>query len=413
MIVRTNDGHNVELRSEWGREDVIPRPGYRWVSNSGLLLDRDATLGLPAVSNVIRSPAEIVASLPFIVYTAADPTVRARDSWQWELLHEKPNDYSDAYEFFYDLSLSLEAAQNAFVLKAKTRSRVVALSVLDPQRMRAYWSDEGEKLFDYVRPDGTRTKGLTTEQILHVRGFTPRAGAAGGTSLLEWHRNALAVSQAQLQFEGDYFKNNAQPPLWFTGLANKQQAEDVMAMHESRHAGPGNQWRVGATWGNADVKSLPISLADAMYAEVKRFSIEDACRIWRWPKEMLELAEGGGTPADEGQFTSRLLKFYLLPRLRRIESAFKADPDVFWHQPVFGEFLTAGLERADFVTRVRGWKDARQGGWVTANEIRERENLPARPDGDELLQTPTGSAPNRMLRFAEEPEVELLEWEID
>ena len=93
-----------------------------------------------------------------------------------------------------------------------------------------------------------------------------------------------------------------------------------------------------------------------------------------------------------------------LPRLRRIERAFAADPDLYptaglgtgrgQGSKLFGEFLTAALERADFVTRVRGYKDARQGSWITANEIRELENMPPKEGGDEILITPTGSVAN-------------------
>ena len=89
-----------------------------------------------------------------------------------------------------------------------------------------------------------------------------------------------------------------------------------------------------------------------------------------------------------------MLKFYVLPRLKRIERAFAADLDLYSGTGLVGEFMTAALERADFVTRMRGYKDARQGGWATANEIRDYENLPPRDDGDSLLETPTGSAPN-------------------
>lgn len=401
VIIRAGNG-NRELR--WGQATPPPTPGSGWLSAAGVPVTPTDAYGLPAVSNVIRSPAEVVASLPYLVYQRGESRTKADKSWQWRLLHDQPSEEVDTYQFFYDLTLSLEATQNAFVQKAKFDGRVMELYVIDPHRVSVRREKEtGRKLFDVYISDGNVRKNLTTDDILHIRGFTPTAGGAAGVSLIQLHRDPLGAQIAMQKFEGDYFRNNAQPPFWFTGAANREHAQGLMDAHNAAHQGAGRQWKVGALWGNADVKSIPLSMQDAMFVDAKRLSIEDACRIWRWPSELLELSSDVA-PANEDAWSARFLKFYLLPRLRRIERAFQADRDLFPHgglgsgrgsgSKLFGEFLTAALERADFVTRVRGYKDARQGSWITANEIRELENMPAVDGGDTILITPTGSAPN-------------------
>jgi HK97 family phage portal protein len=418
VILKTRGGLNVELRAgEWGTEHLIPRHGAWFSSDSGVSISERDAYGLPAVSNVIRSPAELIASLPFFVYKG-DPRSEARDTWQWSLLHDQPSEYCDSFRFFYDLVLSLEATQNAFVQKFRgvgSRSgRLEALEVIDPHRVTVNVDKEtGEKTFDIWVAAGHVRKGLTSREVLHVRGFTPNPGGAVGVSLIQLHANALG-SQTQMQrFEGDYFRNNGVPPFWFTGAQNATHAQEIIDAYKAAHAGAGNRHKPGALWGNIDVKSIPISMADAMYAENKSLSVEDVCRIWRWPKEWVE-APSEGMRGDTSPRTAELLKLYVYPRLRRIERALAADPDLFprtgrgtgygFGSNLFGEFLSAALERADFVTRVRGYKDARQGGWVTANEIRGWENLPPEEGGDELQQTPVGGAPNPGGPVADKPE---------
>jgi HK97 family phage portal protein len=44
----------------------------------------------------------------------------------------------------------------------------------------------------------------------------------------------------------------------------------------------------------------------------------------------------------------------------------------------------SALVRGDPATVYRNYQSARAAGWMTANEIRQRENLPAHPDGNEL-----------------------------
>jgi HK97 family phage portal protein len=388
-------GPGVEARAEWGTEHLIPSLWSAWMSDSGVPISEAEAYGIPAVSNVIRSPAEIIASLPFFVYTKGEVREPARNSWQWELLHERPFEGVDPFLFFYDLVLSLEATQNAFVRKVKgigsRRNRLEGLYVIDPHRVSVKLTKAGEKVFEIIN-DQNKVDVLGTDQILHVRGFTPNPGAIVGTSLIELHRNALGAQRAQQKFEGDYFQRGGVPPFWFTGSANSSHAKEIIDSYKAARA-RGGAYDPGALWGSIDVKSIPISMADAAYVETKQLSVEDACRIWRWPKEWVE-SKDEGQSVDTSMRTAEFIKLYVKPRLDRIESAFKGDPDLFYGSSLFGEFLIADLERADFVTRVRGYKDARQGGWITANEIRKLENLPARPEGDELQVTPVGGAPN-------------------
>lgn len=406
MILRDRHAGDVQLRSamEWGNESLVPLPGQGWVSASGMAVTETTALGLPAVSSVIRNAADMIGAMPFLVYQDADVPVKARDSWQWRLLHEKPADETDAFEFWYDVALSLEATQNAFVQKVKVRNgEVVALNVLDPQTVRGYRDKAtGTKRFDVWIADGTTKKGLTTADILHVRGFTPKSGAAFGVSLIQMHKDPLGASIAMQKFEGDYFRNYGVPPMFFTGASNKQHAQDLVDMHNQNHRGVGNQWKIGALWGSTDVKAMPISLNDALFISAKQMSIEDVCRIFNWPKHFVQL-ETKETRQDLDQLMSLNVKLYVLPRLRRIEAAFAADPDLFAGTQLFGEFLTAGLERADLAIRYGAYLVARQAGWLTANEIRGYENIEPHTDGDVLQMTPVGGGANPGLGDTKSP----------
>lgn len=399
MILRTRSGGNIELRAgEWGTEHIIPRPGSAWLSDAGIPISERDAYGLPAVSNVIRSASSIIASLPFFVYRDSDVRTEARDAWQWALLHDKPSPDSDSFQFFYDLSVSLEATQNAFVQKIRgvgsRRNRLEALEVVDPHRVKVTIDkDTGEKTFDIWVDARNIVRGLTTRDIIHFRGFTPNPGGAVGVSLIQVHANALSTHKQMQRFEGDYFKANGVPPFWFTGASNALHAQEIVNSYNQNRS-KASAGAPGGLWGPIDVKHVPVSMADARYAENKALSVEDVCAIWEWPVWMVR--DPGESRTDPHARVSEFLRMKFLPRLRRIEREFAADPDIFYGHPVFGEFLVNALEKADFVTRVRGYKDAIQGGWVSPNEIRKWENLPPSDDprADELQQTPVGGAAN-------------------
>jgi phage portal protein BeeE len=88
------------------------------------------------------------------------------------------------------------------------------------------------------------------------------------------------------------------------------------------------------------------------------------------------------------------MKLCLGPRLRRIESALRADPDLFGGTELYPEFKVDSLLRADTAERYAAYVAARQAGWLSSNEIRELENYPAVDGGDNVQQTPVGGAPN-------------------
>lgn len=402
MILNTSHGeHEIRIAAaDFGTS--LPPARTSGLSSAGLRVSEDDAYGLPAVSAVVRSAAETVASLSLLVYRSqGEGSERANDTWQYELLHERPCYDVDAFQFLYDIEVSLEASQNAFVQKIKLGREITELQVLDPQRLRVYRDDQGEIRFDYWHSPGQIEKGLTRGEILHIRGFTPRAGAIAGVSLIELHRDPLGAALAMHRFEGDFFRNWSVPPVVLKFGTNVliDQAREWLDDWNSKHSNYGQKHEAAAIGQGGEIATLPVSLEDMLFVETKRLAIEDVARIFRWPKDMLELGGETGHTQPEEQRAIRLHRFYLLPRLKRIERALAADVDLF---PVgsglFAEFLADSLLRADTATRYEAYLRARQAGWMTANEIRARENYPPHPNGDELQATPVGGAPNPGLK---------------
>lgn len=395
MILRHASGRDIEHRNatDWPSTSLTwPSPitsGY--LSQAGMLVTDSTAQGIPAVGSVIRQAAGLIASMPFQVYKTGVVRATADNSWQQTLFGETPSPGVDAYQFFYDIALSLEATQNAFIHKAFYNNQVKALLVLDPQRMMARRLRDGGKEYRYYTEDGAQVT-IPAPEIIHIRGYTPSPGGLNGVSLIQVHRDAIGSAVAMEKFEGDYFRNNAQVPFFFTGAANANQAKDAAMLWNAEHQGAGNQWKPGALWGAMDVKALPLSMQDASFVEAKRMSIEDACRIWHWPHHLLELSAEQPI-RNELWWRSLFIQLYMTERLRRIEKAFDADPDLFAGQPVYGKFVTEELERASEDIRAVTYKNMIQGGVMTPNECRAREGLGPVDGGDDIQFPVVGGGP--------------------
>ncbi len=208
-------------------------------------------------------------------------------------------------------------------------------------------------------------------------------------------RNGVSAALARDQFETGFFSNNAQTSLAIVipDVIEDDEAGKIADRFVQQHTGA-NAWRPAVVSNGADIKPLAITQRDAQYIESKQFSIEEIARMFNISAVgMLRQAVGeGSATADDFE---RFLKVDMAPRLRRIEMTFGADRDLFPpDEDLFPEFLPDAILKPDIQSRFAAYKDAVQGGWMTANEIRERENFPARDDGDGLQVTPVGGAPN-------------------
>jgi hypothetical protein len=128
-------------------------------------------------------------------------------------------------------------------------------------------------------------------------------------------------------------------------------------------------------WGGWDFDTLPINLQDAQFIEAKQYSVQDIGRMLGIPSGLLNdpNAPGGDSPEQENM---RLLQHGVAPWMTRLEDALEADADLFPEPDWSVEMDDQGFLRADIQTRWNAYRLGRQGGWITANEVRAREGLP-------------------------------------
>lgn len=384
----------AEDRAEWG-SSAIPLPGMGYFSLTGRPVGPDAATGLPAVSAAIRLVAESIAGMPIIVYEGTGPTRgRAVASNQYRLLHEAPNADQSPFDFISDVVSSIEGFGNAYIQKIKRAGEVVELIPLDPELVYVYRDKETrERRYDVI-VDTKRVTGLTPSDIIHIRGMTLRGGLLG-MSPIQVHRNALGNAIAINDFVSRYFANDASPglALKIPGTITSQQAKQILEIWQSSHGGVMNAHRPAVLASGAELDKVPITLEDALVIEAQQYNVREIARIFNVPPSLLG-AEGAATASSAHEEADRFLKFSLGPRLRRIELAFRADPDLFGGTDLFPEFLVDSLLRPDTATRYQSYLLGRQAGWLSPNEIRELENRPPVEGGDQVQITPVGGAPN-------------------
>ncbi len=138
------------------------------------------------------------------------------------------------------------------------------------------------------------------------------------------------------------------------------------------------------------MKYTPISISpeQAQFLETRKFQINEIARIFRVPPHMVGDLEKSSFSNIEQQ-SLEFVKYTLDPWVVRWEqsiqrSLLSADEKSRY----FVKFNLEGLLRGDYQSRMNGYAIGRQNGWMSANDIRELENLdriPAEDGGDLYL----------------------------
>ena len=131
-----------------------------------------------------------------------------------------------------------------------------------------------------------------------------------------------------------------------------------------------------------------ISPEQAQFLETRKFQINEIARIFRVPPHMVGDLEKSSFSNIEQQ-SLEFVKYTLEPWLMRWEQSMArrlfSDSE---KREYFIRFNVEGLLRGDYASRMNGYAVARQNGWMSANDIRELENLdriPAEEGGDLYL----------------------------
>lgn len=348
-----------------------------------------SAMGVPALLGVISLIAGAVAQCSMLVFSGdGDDRKRATGTWQWDLLHSRPAPApSSPSQVRADLAASLAGSGQFALRKYPLRQKVSQLRVLDPRKVKPKWKNGAVVYEDSTEGDMVER---TSREIIFGRLFSPTGGLCG-TSPITHLRRSTQAALARDEYQSRVMQNNAAPGLIYKSRAQltQDQANAWADNYMAQHAGPPNAGKPTIIGSQDDMEVIPVSLRDLQFVEQNQVTREVIAGAYHLPT--VYLGDGARPPVYEDRFN--LTTFCLGPILTAIDDALTADATLFPPgKPMFVEMLPDALLRMSTRERYASYKDARQAGVMTSNEIRGIENLPPHEDGDILQTTPVGGA---------------------
>ena len=363
-------------------------------TTAGKVVTERSAMQMTAVYSCVRILAEAIAGLPLHLYRYTDEgsKEKALDHPLYLLLHDEPNPEMSSFVFRETLMTHLLLWGNAYAQIIRNgKGEVVALYPLMPNKMTVDRDPEGHLYYQYNRSSDeaikpSQTVILQPRDVLHIPGL----GFDGlvGYSPIAMAKNAIGLAIATEEYGAKFFANGAAPSGVLEHPGTIKDPQRVREAWQSQFGGSSNSGKVAVL--EEGMKYTPISIApeQAQFLETRKFQINEIARIFRVPPHMVGDLEKSSFSNIEQQ-SLEFVKYTLDPWVIRWEQSLqraliRQDEKAKY----FVKFNLEGLLRGDYQSRMTGYATARQNGWMSANDIRELENLdriPAEDGGDLYL----------------------------
>jgi HK97 family phage portal protein len=349
-------------------------------TSSGEPVSLERSVGLTALWSCVSLISGAIGAMPLVLYRRLeDGREKATEHPLFDVLRVRPNPVQSCVAFWEAMVVALLLRGNSYAAIVRDDdARVRGLFYVSPDRVSVEVLKNGR--LKYKVNAGGLTTTVDAANMLHVTGPMSDDGYTG-RSVISTFRETLGLGLATERYAGEFFSNAATP----RGILTAPQAltpkarEQISASIAEAHTAQGKRHRTlvlesGLVW-------TPIGLnhEDSQLIESRRFTTEEVARIFGVPPVMIGAETKGSMTYSNAETRSLdFLKYCLAPWLARIESAVNfACVSPLERRQLYCEYLPDALLATDTKGRYEAYQLGVAGGWLTVDEIRRKENLPA------------------------------------
>lgn len=354
---------------------------------SGVQVNEFTAMNLSAVWAAVRLLANAVAVPPLILYERLERGRRRASSERlYQLLHDRPNPEMTAVQFKQTVQAHAVTWGNGYAeIERDGAGRPVALWPLLPHLTRVERRN-GRKIVVTTLLDGQQV-ALPAEDVLHIPG--PGYDGLMGYSVIRMARESLGLARAAELYGASWFAGGGRPSgvLMYDKALSPEQKANLRQEWQQVHGGLKNAHRVAILEAGMKWQQIGLPPGDAQFLGTREFSVEEIARWFGVPPHKLAHLKNAHFNNIEHQkiefHTDSALPWYTTWE-QAVSMTLIPERD---RGRLYAEFLAEALLRGDHKTRYEAYSIGRQWGWLSANDIRELENMNPLPgrEGDIYL----------------------------
>lgn len=358
-------------------------------TTSGKSVNEFTAMQTTAVYSCVRILSEALACLPLHLYRYKEGgKERVYDHPLYHLLHDEPNSEMTSFVFRETLMSHLLIWGNAYAQVIRDGAgRVVGLYPLLPNKVEVGRDKSGEIFYTYARTSDENpnfkdygTVVLRKQDVLHIPGL----GFDGlvGYSPIAMAKNAVGMTLACEEYGASFFANGANPGGVLEHPGVLKDPKKVRDSWNEVYRGVNNAHKVAVLEEGMKYQQIGIPPEEAQFLETRKFQINEIARLYRIPPHMVGDLEKSSFSNIEQQ-SLEFVKYTLDPWVIRWEQALQRSLLLPKEKTeYFIKLNVDGLLRGDYQSRMSGYSIGRQNGWLSANDIREMEDMNSIPEDE-------------------------------
>jgi HK97 family phage portal protein len=364
------------------------------VANSaGVRVDQDTALMYAPFFAGVRVISEDLAGLPLFLYERLEPRgkQRARTHPLYTVLHDQPNPMMTSVQLRETLQGHALTWGNgvAQVVTNKSTGVIEEIWPLRPDRLQIHVRRTGpgrfRRVYQYRDDVNNIHATLLDDEVLHIAGL----GFDGvrGYPVVDLAANAIGLGLATEHHGAKFFSNGSAPggALSHPGNLSPEARKRMATDWENIHKGIDRAHRVaileeGVTW-----QQVGIPNDSAQFLETRKMQVTEMARWLRIPSHKiqdLERATFSNIEQQQLDYVTSALNIWLVRWEQAILTQLLLTEE---RATFFAEHLVDSLLRGDTAARYAAYAIGRQWGWLSANDVRDKENENPVDGGDAYL----------------------------
>jgi len=370
---------------------TAPSSFEEWVlggrTRTGTVVTSESAMRVVAVLSCWRVLANAMSLMPLMFYRRVGDKgkERATNHPLYPVLRTRPNNWQHSVGWVKQGMMHLSGRGNAYWWKITSPLGIVEqLIPLHPDRMKIEMLGDYTLRYLYTNEMGREVRYLQDE-ILHIRWLS--TDGVVGLNPIQQAREAIGLAASTEQHGATMFNNGASPGF---ALASDQPikpeaADKVLSQWNARHQGPENAHKAAILPFGLKPVPLGMTAEDSQFLETRKYQRSEIAALYGIPPHLI----GDLDRATFSNIEQQSLDFVqqtMLPWCREWEASLnrsllsEEEQDEY-----FVEFNVDGLLRADSTARAAFYTSLWNLGVLSANEIREKENMnPLEEDGADL-----------------------------
>lgn len=333
----------------------------------------------------------------------------AEDFYLYALLHDMPNEWMDASDFWGMAMNHLALRGNFFAFKntgldpnGKTRELLPLapdriLEVIQTANYGVFYKiqmpDDKSAVGVYGEPTqatATITKIFPASQIFHLRGMT-KDGLVG-MNPIQYIRETIGLGIVTEQFGARTFGSGTHPSMIVTHPGQLKDPKPMRDALTEVYAGLDNSHKIMLLEDGMSATSVSITGQDSQYLETRKFQKSEIVDIFfGMPLTVMNSGENNPTYASAEQFSIGFIVYACMPWFvtgeRGIYRCLLSPEE---RKRYYAKFQARGLQRGSFKDQMEGFQVAINTEIMNPNEAREL--LDMNPyDGGEVYKTRTST----------------------